>query len=318
MKNLFIFFGILLLILIFTYNCYAGGYGTTSGLFLKMPVGAAPTAMGGAYTAIANDINSLYWNPAGLGFVKFKEATFTYNNYLEDLAHSYLAYCQPIEALKGAIGINISLLDYGDFDKTLIDGGVTPRADGTFDAKDLAVGVSYGRSLTKEYKIGSTLKYISSELDDAKAKAFAIDLGVSYVNETQFAYPLKLAFVIQNLGTKLKYDAEKEDLPQLCKLGIGSVIELNKNFKIIPDVDLVYTKGDEFNYNIGSELNYLNSFFLRVGYDDANDAGTGLSFGAGCKLNNLSIDYAYTDYKDLGEGHRVSITYKFMPASLLR
>ncbi|MFA6542771.1 MAG: UPF0164 family protein, partial [Bacteroidota bacterium] len=39
--------------------------GTTAGTFLEIPVGARAIALGSAYSGIADDASSLYWNPAG-------------------------------------------------------------------------------------------------------------------------------------------------------------------------------------------------------------------------------------------------------------
>ncbi|MBU1949760.1 MAG: hypothetical protein KJ970_02350, partial [Candidatus Eisenbacteria bacterium] len=40
--------------------------GTIGGQFLKIPMGARPVAMGSAYVSLADDANSVFWNPAGI------------------------------------------------------------------------------------------------------------------------------------------------------------------------------------------------------------------------------------------------------------
>ena len=49
--------------------------GTAGFQFLKLGVGARPVAMGSAYTAVADDANALFWNPAGLGITKSFQGT---------------------------------------------------------------------------------------------------------------------------------------------------------------------------------------------------------------------------------------------------
>ena len=44
-------------------------YGTTTANFLEIGVGSRATSMGDAYVAVANDVSSIYWNPAGLSNV---------------------------------------------------------------------------------------------------------------------------------------------------------------------------------------------------------------------------------------------------------
>ena len=40
--------------------------GTTGFNFVKIDLSARPAAMGSAFMAISDDINSIFWNPAGL------------------------------------------------------------------------------------------------------------------------------------------------------------------------------------------------------------------------------------------------------------
>ena len=44
-------------------------YGTTTANFLEIGIGSRATSMGDAYVAVANDVSSIYWNPAGLSHV---------------------------------------------------------------------------------------------------------------------------------------------------------------------------------------------------------------------------------------------------------
>lgn len=43
-----------------------GAAGAASSPYLKLPMGARGTGMGEAFSGIANDVNALYYNPAGL------------------------------------------------------------------------------------------------------------------------------------------------------------------------------------------------------------------------------------------------------------
>ena len=38
--------------------------------WLDIPIGARPAALGGAFTALANDASSYFWNPAGLAWTE--------------------------------------------------------------------------------------------------------------------------------------------------------------------------------------------------------------------------------------------------------
>src|SRR6185312_10499950 len=44
----------------------ASNVGTSGAAFLEIAPGARPVGMGQAYTGVADDIDAIYWNPAGL------------------------------------------------------------------------------------------------------------------------------------------------------------------------------------------------------------------------------------------------------------
>ncbi len=44
--------------------------GTASAEFLLLGAGARGAALGGAYSAIADDIEAMYWNPGGLALLE--------------------------------------------------------------------------------------------------------------------------------------------------------------------------------------------------------------------------------------------------------
>ena len=56
--------------------------GKTIYNFLRVEQGARPVAMGGAYSAVANDINSIFYNPAGLTNIQSMEYLFSYADWL--------------------------------------------------------------------------------------------------------------------------------------------------------------------------------------------------------------------------------------------
>src|SRR5688572_21501094 len=96
------------------------GSGTSGGSFLNIPVGARAVAMGEAYTALADDVSSLYWNPAGLAFMRQSQASFMYNPSFNDLTYHNAAAGVSLE--NGGIGASASYLSYGDIEGFNPDG----------------------------------------------------------------------------------------------------------------------------------------------------------------------------------------------------
>ena len=59
-------------------------------------VGTRPLGMGGAFIAVADDGNTITWNPAGLPRLRRKEFTSSYADlYAMDITHSYIGIVWP-------------------------------------------------------------------------------------------------------------------------------------------------------------------------------------------------------------------------------
>src|SRR5258708_18728116 len=70
--------------------------GTEGAAFLDIPVGAAPAAMGAAYTALANDAYAPTWNPGGLGLLESTQLSGQHVSYLDTLHYEYFSIAVPL------------------------------------------------------------------------------------------------------------------------------------------------------------------------------------------------------------------------------
>ena len=70
--------------------------GTTAAAFLKIDSGTRPMAMGGAFTGLANDVNTLFWNPAGLTSIEFREFSAMQNFSIADINSQAIGYAQRL------------------------------------------------------------------------------------------------------------------------------------------------------------------------------------------------------------------------------
>ncbi len=309
MSKCFYFLIIVLFLLSFTVKLQANNK-TITGLFLNLPIGAAAAGMGEAYSSVARGISSLYWNPAGLSENKNKEIMFMHNDYIKDVTQEYIGYCHYIKKFKGSLAFDFNIVDNGNFDRTLIENATTYSAAGSFSAKDYVAGFTYSKTSEDAFRFGISVKYIKSKIADATASAFACDFGTLFLFDAA-GYPLSLAFTLKNLGSDLRYDKMAEEIPLTFKAGISSDIILTKNISIVPALDYVHTKFEDYYFAIGAELNFYKNYSARLGYNDLYDAGDGLTLGFGAKFKKLGVDYAFVNYDDLKSTHRLSINYKF-------
>src|SRR5579871_2996462 len=180
-----------------TYASSIGG--TSGGEILSIPVGARAIAMGEAYTAMADDVSSLYWNPAGLAILNQSEASFMYTQWLKDLTYNNVSVATPLE--NGGIGASLSYLSYGNIDG--FDNQGNPSGSVNAYSGVATVG---GAWLGDLWSAGFNLKGIQGELADVKATGFATDLGTSLVYPKEvMGGTIRAAATIRNLGPGLKY-----------------------------------------------------------------------------------------------------------------
>ena len=83
---------------------FATDAGVNGAQFLKIGAGARPTAMGDAFTAIADDVNATYFNPAGLAQLKTAELTAMRTQWFQNIDYSFGAFAMPTSA--GTFGIS--------------------------------------------------------------------------------------------------------------------------------------------------------------------------------------------------------------------
>jgi len=150
------------------------GSGSEAASFLDIPIGAAPAALGSAYTARAEDAYAPVWNPAGLAYADATRLSGTHLAYLAGFHYEYAGLAVPLKNNQG-LGASIQYLGADDFVAASEQGNIT----GTFSTTFAAYSLAYGRMFGPKWSLGLTGKLISEKIADASADGFAGDIGVS-------------------------------------------------------------------------------------------------------------------------------------------
>jgi hypothetical protein len=238
-----------LLLIIIYFNlyllniCYAGP-GTTSAQFLKLGIGGRASGMGYANAAVVNDVTALYWNPAGLNNIQTQEISFMQCLWFEDINYQFVGYARPTD--KGTFAGSLNFLSMAPINKYDNTGTALGQS---YAPADMALTFGYAR-LIKTLPVGLNIKYVSSKIDVENATAIAIDLGTQY---TTMQDKLTLAFVIQNMGTSVKYLNESMSLPFNIKLGTGYKLDLFGKPGLVA-LDINMPNDNDININLGTEL----------------------------------------------------------------
>ncbi len=296
---------VLLLAVCFLAGSANAGAGSTTANFLKIGTGARGAAMGDAHVALTDDVNSLYWNPAGLSAMRYQEVTFMHYDLVESIRYNQAAYARPSAYGTFAGGVNI--LDYGNI-KGYDSGGVQAS---DVNAKNMLFTGSWGKRFMEKSPLagGVNVKYLSSDLAGYKASGAMVDLGLLYPIESGKLRGLRLGANLRNVGPSIKYDQTGSPLPRQFVLGAG-FLALGGNLAV--DLDMISPKGENAYVATGLEYALFQILRLRVGYNGAtNFVGNGITYGMGLRFTQWNIDYAFVPFGDLGNTNRISVGVRF-------
>jgi len=286
--------------------------GTAGAQFLKIGVSARAVGMGEAFLAISDDASAIYYNPAGLVQLSGLEVMASHIDYPADINYEFLGVAYP--RFGGVWGLGLYMLNSGDM--SLNDYfhplDEDPYSSGqTFTAKEYALALSYGVSLTDRFSVGLTFKFIDQLYETERASGWAADVGTLY--NTGFR-GFKIAMAISNFGPDLKFIQQSYPLPMSFKFGGSMDVISRGSHKATIGLEGSHPNDNLEKFNGGVEYWYNNLLALRVGKRFANDTG-GFCAGSGLKIDlsglKLGFDYAYHDFGHLDQIHRLSASVKF-------
>ena len=270
-----------------------------SNEFMNIGVDASSISMSGAVTSSINDVNSGYWNPAGLTAVEQGEISLMHSNYFANIAnYNYVAYAKPIDN-QSAIGLSMIRFGVDDILDTtqLIDdqGNINYDRINLFSAVDYGFIISYARKmLTKEISYGINTKIIRRIIGDfASSWGFGLDIGLQLKTSNNWRFGLMARDISTTYNswsineTRLidiqnAIDGQNQDVPNSTEitipkiqLGISKFHNINYDYSLLTSVDLIMKFeqnnnliSSEFvsiNPAIGLELGYTDSVFFRLG-----------------------------------------------------
>ena len=284
--------------------------GTFGGQELKIGVSARATAMGSAFTGLADDASSVFWNPGGLVNVKGNEVAINHVSWAADtnLSSAILAF-NP-RSIPGTFAFSMRSFW---MDPQLVRTAYNPEGTGeTFDAGTTTFSLSYARFFTDKFSAGFTLNYIHMGLAETAVNTGALDFGIMYRIGIK---DLKLGMTMQNLGGNFTFDERETKLPVIFKVGVSFNAFKNERQRLTPALEFQHPADNLERANAGVEYALNDMFFARAGYHINYDTD-GLAFGFGAALptgdtTRIQADYSAVDMEALGYVHRftVSVTY---------
>ena len=273
--------------------------------FLRLPVGAHATALGGDnITLIEDDPTLMFNNPALLSSVSDKTIGLNFMTYMQGSKTASASFSR-VAGVKASWGVTAQYVDYGSMKET----DMFNTEKGEFSAKDIAVSGVFSYELAERIVGGISAKFITSYIGEYNSIAVGVDLGVNYYHPDK---ELSLSVAARNLGGQLSaYHEDFERMPIDVQIGAtkrlkgsplrfsASLVDMTHlNYKFINHLvvgaDLLLGQniwvGGGYNFRRAKEMT-LNS-----GDDNESSHGAGLSLGAGINLERFKLNLAYAKY----------------------
>lgn len=246
--------------------------GITGVPFLQIEPDSRGAGMGNTGTAIADNAAAIFWNPAGLAFQRGSQLSITHSNWLPNfnvgLFYDYLVGKTYIDGI-GTIGGHITYLNLGEQNQT---GSTGSEIINRFRSYELAVGLSYGFEVNKNFAIGTGFRFIYSSLAGGFVGGAAGGVDAQQVNPGS-SVGVDLAFLyksnpfalgsngrqatfsigsnLSNVGPGIQYtdNAQKDPLPTVLRLGTAFTMDLDdkgiNSLTVTTDVSKVMARQEQ-------------------------------------------------------------------------
>ena len=297
------------------------GAGTTGAAFLKIEGGSRPVGMGGAFAGLANDINTIFWNPAGLTAVHDQELTAMQHFSFADINNQTIGYAQRVDRLVWGASF------LGSFTEIDRRQGPTEDPDSTVTVGGFATGLSFAYPLGTALSIGGTAKVISEQLDIQNAYGAAADVGVILRlldNHLGIGVAVRNAGVLdggENLPMALRAGVAYRMWKQpMVEEGTEETMPPRELWALVADANFPLIDANP-SFHIGAERWFYDSVAARLGYQIGmnENPSNGLSLGVGVRRSgedalaniDFQFDYAFVPDAYVGDAHRVSFITRF-------
>jgi hypothetical protein len=316
LNNIALFFALVLLV----STALGEGEGGQPGAFKTMALGGRASAMGGAFTAIAEGGVAPLYNPAGITQTRKHIVSFSYRSMQLDRRLGFASFQMPAKEMAAFsvtwVHAGTSPLQERDNQGNILTGLETTYSENL-------IGATFAKLLGKSLSLGGKAYYVQNTVSNINAYTVGVDFGGLYKMDMRKTalkniFPiLRMGMVVENLGATYKWTSTnywqtrgaergatyEEKFPINYRVGIA----FDKPTNYILSVDFETNSESQSKLHLGGEYSYNRMLFLRAGMDDGHPTfGTGFlkiftSFA-------LAIDMSYLTDR-VGEGDDILVSF---------
>jgi hypothetical protein len=300
--------------------------GTTGFQFLKIAPDARSASMGESYTAVVNDLSSVYWNPAGLTHLDSAKV-YAQGGITNFYANINLQYAAVAKRIKSSNFIALHIINLSS-PWMNVSTEFAPFGNGLqYKFINRCIGLSYAKILTDNFSFGVNAKYIEEGISTISAKNVVLDFGFQYdigkantrfaVGVSNFGSPVapKGTYKAITFSGSSEYTTfEKINVPALFRLGLAHDLIKKQAHLLTLAAQLNHPTDNNETYSFGAEYLWNKLLFFRTGYQFGVDESGLPSFGFGAVMNRkfggLQFDYGFANKKNLGTLHRFTLSLR--------
>lgn len=284
----------------------------STAAYEHVPLGARAMGLGGAFTAIADDATTVYWNPAGLsrGDLDIYTSTFaaSYSALPWDRRMGFLALSRNVPY----VGVFAAALTHATVGSVPIVDAVGNQMGAVQDAED-TLFLNASKRMNARLAVGASVKVLSQSLGTYHALGAGVDFGLHWQPFGDRGWPYFLGLVVQDAGSFLGWNtAALDTAAPTVRLGQSWSFFQGQDLRVALDVEgRSSSRGAPWAAaQFGAEGKVYDGIWLRAGADSFRQS---LSAGVSFLVRQYSIDYAVTRaFADTTEPlqHRISLTGK--------
>lgn len=288
----------LLLLLLLSATLGAQTVRKYSNEFMNIGVDAAAFGMSNAVVATSGDVNSGYWNPAGLVNIEDNQISVMHASYFANIAnYDYAAFAMPLDD-RSAVGLSVIRFGVDDILNTtqLIDdqGNIDYNRISKFSTADYGFTFSYARKLPLDgLNYGVNAKVIRRVIGDfASSWGFGLDAAIQFRSDNWMfgvmARDITTTFNAWSIDEEKfaeiqgAVDGQNQELPETTEITIPKLqlgvarkfvydydfsflAEVDLNFRFAETKDIISTSFASITPSLGLEFAYIDMVYVRAG-----------------------------------------------------